>query len=144
MAKDVIHDAVKNALIKDGWTITADPFHIQYEEFELFVDLAAERSPIAAEKNGRKILVEIKSFIGRSFVQDLQKALGQYFVYLGFMPVVAPDYELFMAVSKWAYQRHFEKKAAQFLMQKYQVSIIVVNVREEEVTAWIKPANTKN
>jgi hypothetical protein len=23
MARDVIHDAVKNALIKDGWTITA-------------------------------------------------------------------------------------------------------------------------
>jgi XisH protein len=24
-AKDIYHDAVKNALIKDGWTITADP-----------------------------------------------------------------------------------------------------------------------
>ncbi len=26
MAKDIIHDMVKNALIKDGWMITADPF----------------------------------------------------------------------------------------------------------------------
>ncbi|MFN7462557.1 MAG: element excision factor XisH family protein, partial [Pseudanabaena sp.] len=25
-AKDVYHDAVKNALIKDGWVITADPY----------------------------------------------------------------------------------------------------------------------
>ena len=24
-AKDLYHEAVKNALIKDGWTITADP-----------------------------------------------------------------------------------------------------------------------
>ena len=27
-AKDIYHDAVKNALIKDGWTILADPFLI--------------------------------------------------------------------------------------------------------------------
>ncbi|MDD1469201.1 XisH family protein, partial [Dolichospermum sp. ST_sed5] len=28
-AKDTYHDAIKNALIKAGWTITADPFLIQ-------------------------------------------------------------------------------------------------------------------
>lgn len=43
MAKDIIHDAVKQALIKDGWTITDDPFRVQYEEFELFADLGAKR-----------------------------------------------------------------------------------------------------
>ena len=46
---DVIHDAVKNALIKDGWNITADPYEIKYEEITLYADLAAE-SPIAAER----------------------------------------------------------------------------------------------
>ncbi len=51
MAKDIIHDAVKNALIKDGWTITHDPFTIAYEEVSLSADLAAER-PIAAERAG--------------------------------------------------------------------------------------------
>lgn len=52
--RDVIHDTVKNALIKDGWTITADPYVIEYEDLSLFVDLAAERT-LAAEKDGRKI-----------------------------------------------------------------------------------------
>ena len=28
MARDKIHGAVKTALVKDGWTITADPFVI--------------------------------------------------------------------------------------------------------------------
>jgi hypothetical protein len=28
-AKDVYHDAVRNALVKDGWTITADPYPIK-------------------------------------------------------------------------------------------------------------------
>ena len=43
-AKDVYHDAVKNALIKDGWTITADPYKIKYKDAELFADLAVEKT----------------------------------------------------------------------------------------------------
>jgi hypothetical protein len=46
-AKDIYHNAVKSALVKDGWTITADPYRIVYEDAELYADLAAER-PIAA------------------------------------------------------------------------------------------------
>jgi len=42
-AQDIIHDAVKNALIKDGWTITHDPYIIKYEEVTLQADLGAER-----------------------------------------------------------------------------------------------------
>ncbi len=59
MAKDIIHDAVKNALIKDNWIITHEPFHVKYEELEIFVDLAAEHPPITAEKNDQQIVVEI-------------------------------------------------------------------------------------
>lgn len=58
-AADIIHDAVKNALIKDGWTITHDPYVIKYEEVTLYADLGAERA-IAAELAGTKIVVEIK------------------------------------------------------------------------------------
>jgi hypothetical protein len=37
--KDRIHEAVKNALIKDGWTITDDPFRIHYEDADVYADL---------------------------------------------------------------------------------------------------------
>jgi hypothetical protein len=30
-AKDKYHEAVKTALIKDGWTITDDPLHIPFD-----------------------------------------------------------------------------------------------------------------
>ena len=46
-AKDTYHNAVKNALLKDGWTITADPYFIKYEDAELYADIATEK-PIAA------------------------------------------------------------------------------------------------
>jgi XisH protein len=52
--RDIIHQAVKNALIKDGWTITADPYLLEYGAEDLFVDLAAERL-LAAERGTAKI-----------------------------------------------------------------------------------------
>jgi len=40
--KDSIHNPVKQALVKDGWEITDDPYVIAYGERFLFVDLGAE------------------------------------------------------------------------------------------------------
>jgi len=68
---DTLHNAVKNALIKDGWTITDDPYVIQYRRTTLYADLAAER-PIAAERGGQKLVIQVKSFIGASKIQDLK------------------------------------------------------------------------
>ena len=51
MAKDLFHQAVKTALIKDGWTITSDPLIIRIDRIKLEIDLAAEKV-FAAEKDG--------------------------------------------------------------------------------------------
>ena len=64
-AKDIYHNVVINALIKDGWTITDDPFILRWGSKDLYIDLGAEQL-LAVEKNGDKIAVEIKSFIGAS------------------------------------------------------------------------------
>lgn len=41
-ARDLYHETVKNALIKDGWTITHDPLTLELGSSRLFVDLGAE------------------------------------------------------------------------------------------------------
>lgn len=41
-AKDIYHEAVKNALIKDDWITTFDPYPIKYQEVKLQADLARE------------------------------------------------------------------------------------------------------
>jgi len=41
-----------------------------------FIDLGAEQL-FAAERHGQKIAVEVKSSVGRSDVDDLERALGQ-------------------------------------------------------------------
>jgi hypothetical protein len=136
-ASDHIHVAVRNALTKDGWTITDDPFTISYEEITVFADLAAEKT-LAAEREGRRIVVEVKSFIGRSPIRDFEQALGQYALYMGLLEATEPDRELFIAVSDETYADLFQQKAIQFLVSRFRVAIVVVNVETEQVTQWIK------
>lgn len=61
-ARDIFHDAVRTALEKDGWVITADPLILVVGIRSVFVDLGAEKL-IAAERGTEKIAVEIKSFL---------------------------------------------------------------------------------
>jgi hypothetical protein len=137
---DVIHDAVKNALIKDGWMITHDPYVIKYEEVTLFADLGAERA-IAAELAGIKIIVEVKSFVGRSPIQDIKIALGQYDLYQGFLEVLAPERKLYLAISKKVYDTLFEQKAIQLIVQRYELPLLIVDIEKEEIVKWTKPPN---
>ena len=79
-ARDRHHHQARNALIKDGWTITDDPLRLTWGAKDMYVDLGAERL-LAAIKGTRKIAVEIKSFSGLSEMNDLEQAVGQYIVY---------------------------------------------------------------
>ena len=106
-AKDIYHDTVKKALIKDGWKITADPYTIKYKDAELFADLAAEKL-IAATQNQRKIVVEVKSFLSASAFRDFETALGQYILYRNFIALTEPEYQLYLAVSERAYENSKE------------------------------------
>jgi hypothetical protein len=74
-AKDFYRDNLKRALIKDGWNVTDDPLTFKWGKKDIYIDLGAEEI-IAAEKRGRQIAVEIKSFISDSEVEDLKNTLG--------------------------------------------------------------------
>ena len=80
MAKDKYHNDVRMALQSDGWIITHDPYYINADGINYPVDLGAEKI-IAAEKEGHKIAVEIKSFLAESLVNEFHGALGQYLDY---------------------------------------------------------------
>ena len=108
-ARDIYHDAVKNALIKDGWSILADPYKIKYKDAALFADLAVEK-PIAAEQNGRKIVVEIKSFLSPSPMRDFENALGQYILYRNLINLTEPEYQIYMAIKDSIYENFFYKR----------------------------------
>ncbi len=79
-AKDVFHDAVKQALQKEQWIITDDPLVVKFGKDKVLIDLGAERI-LAAEKAGEKMAVEIKSFLNESELFDDHAALGQFLNY---------------------------------------------------------------
>lgn len=139
-AKDIIHDPIKNALIKDGWKITHDPYTIRYEEVTAYADLGAELI-LAAEKETHKIVLEIKSFISPSPLSDLKMALGQYEIYKDFLEVTDPQRQLYIAVSSETYNELFQKNAYQFIIKRHQLPFIIVNVETEEIVKWTKPLN---
>lgn len=136
-AKDIYHDAVKNALIKEGWTITADPYPIKYDDIKLFADLKGEKI-IAADKADQRIVVEVKSFLGKSPMREFETALGQYLIYRAFLSVTFPDLSLYLAIGQKIYREFFQKKAIQFILRQYNILLIVVDLNKEEVTQWIK------
>lgn len=135
MARDIIHEPVKKAIEKNGWTVTNDQYTVQFAEFTMYADLAAERV-IAAQRGKDKIAVEIKSFVKRSPVQDVRDALGQYVMYRAYLAEIEPERKLYMATSVRAYRDVFGLKAVQFLVQQFTIAIIVVDIEREEVVAW--------
>lgn len=135
--RDVIHQAVVSALRKDRWTITADPYLLQYGADDLFIDLAAERL-LAAELGERKIAVEIKSFLGRSTLTDLQQALGQYALYLSVLETVEPERKLYLAISENAHAELKELATFHLVVRRYAVALLVVAIPSEEIVQWIE------
>ncbi len=135
-AKDVYHEAVKNALIKDGWTIAADPYKIKYKDAELFADLAVEK-PIVAEQNGRRIVVEIKSFLSSSPMRDFEIALGQYILYRNLINLTEPEYQIYLAIKDSIYENFFQRESIQDITKINQLLLIVVDMEKEEILQWL-------
>ena len=135
-APDTIHGPVRNALIKDGWTITADPFTLKYEELRLYADLAAERL-LALDRGQEKIAGEIKSFGQPSFVYEFHMAVGQFVNYSIVLRLMVPERKLFLAVSAETFDEFFTQKGVQTLVTESRINVIVVDLATEEVIRWI-------
>jgi hypothetical protein len=132
---DAIHEAVKHALEKDGWVITADPQIIRFAELTLLADLAAER-PFTAERSGNRIVVEVKTFSGKSAFQEFKLALGQYLIYRTFLEMIEPGVKLYLAVPRDVYRRFFLQVAIQVIVRRFEVGLVVVDVPSETVALW--------
>jgi len=135
MAKDVFHDAVKQALLKQQWVITADPLIIKIGGVKLEIDLAAEKV-VAAEKAGRKIAVEIKSFLNPSTITDFHAALGQFLNYRLALQIRDPDRSLYLAVPLDTFNSFFQEPFVQQAVNLYEVKLVIYNPLEEVITLW--------
>jgi hypothetical protein len=136
MARDLFHSIVKDALIKEGWQITHDPFPVDYGDVQMQIDLGAERL-IAATKDQEKIAVEVKSFINPSAISEFHTAVGQYLNYRRALRSQEPNRILYLAVPSQTYDEFFRLRFIQEGVQEYQICLIVYEVEDRSILQWI-------
>lgn len=137
MARDLFHDAVREALENDGWKITHDPLPIRLGGVDLYIDLGAEKL-IAAEKEGRKIAVEIKSFVNVSALHEFHLAVGQYRNYLLALSKEDPERILFLAVPEDTYERFFTLPFVQDALEFNAIDYLIYDVSRKAISKWAK------
>ena len=134
--KDLYHDTVKQALVKEGWTITHDPFPLSIGKRDAYVDLGAEKI-FAAEKENQKIAIEVKSFLSPSLLYDLYGALGQYLVYRDALHDFEPERILYLAIRRTVFRELTEEELGDLLIKRQHVKMIVFDQQDEEIVKWI-------
>jgi XisH protein len=135
-AKDKFHDLVKSALEKDRWIITDDPLRIEWGLVEVYIDLGAEKI-IGAEKEGEKIAVEVKSFLGQSTISEFHTALGQFINYRFALSQEQPERILYLAIPFDTYNIFFQLPFTQAITQENKLRLLIYDVQKGEIVKWI-------
>jgi hypothetical protein len=136
-ARDVYHDVVKTALIKDGWKVTADPLTLKFStRYKLQIDLAAE-ALVAAEKDNQFIAVEVKSFLAPSTISEFHAALGQFINYRIALRLKQPKRVLYLAVPLFTYEEFFPEEFVRISVAENTVKLLIFDPDLQEVVQWI-------
>lgn len=131
MARDKYHDAVVNALEKEGWKILESPFALLLPERRLYIDLLAEH------ENQEAIVVEIKVFENMdSPMNYLANTLGQYFMYKAGLDFMEDKREIYLAIPIEIYASLFQEEFVAHVIKYNQVKLIVYNPRDEVIVKW--------
>lgn len=136
MARDRFHNVVKNALKKEGWKITADPYAINIDDVDFEIDLAAEQI-LAAERDNKKIAVEVKSFISPSNISDFHTALGQFLNYRDALEKIESNRQLYLAVRSPIYESFFQRRFIIAAVKRYQLALMIYDVQQEVIVQWL-------
>ena len=136
-ARDLYHNSVRNALAKDGWRVTHDPLIIEIEDVRYLIDLGAEEL-IGAEKGGRPIANEIKSFVDRSPLHEFHSVLGQFLSYRLALELKEPERQLYIAVPVDIYEELLSRRLIQRIARLHRLKFVVYKVQGEVIVEWIE------
>lgn len=136
-ARNVYHDVVREALVADGWTITADPLRLKVGRRRLYVDLAGTRSAMTADRAGERIAVEVQSFLGDSDIDDFHRAVGQYVVYRAVLREEDDERALYLGVPDEVYDGILSEPLGELVLAELDMKVLVFHPIERRITQWI-------
>ena len=134
-ARDKFTDAVLQALRADGWTITDEEFYLPFAGRSAFVDILAEK-PVTAEKEGRKIAVEVKTFGSSAKMSELEKAVGQFVIYKTALAVAGLQHELYLAVPL-DMEEFFLRPDMTKMRHDFGIKVVSYDPQQEVISQWI-------
>lgn len=136
--RDKIHQIIIEALEKDGWTITHDPFRVKLEKNGKAVemDLGAEKF-VEAKRDNDEIVIEIKSFLDLSLLNDLYDALGKYLSYRSILRQKNIERDLFLAISTITHYRIKQSSVIHTILEDYDVNLVIIDLNTITVKEWI-------
>lgn len=139
MAKDIYHELVKTALENEGWIITHDPYYLSVGigRRKVAADFGAEKF-LVAEKGLEKILVEVKSFISTSNINELHHSVGQYDFYALLLEEQEPERIPFLAMPQDAYEDLIREPIIQTFLDRHQVKLIIFDINKPLIHTWKK------
>lgn len=128
-AKDRYHNTVVHALENGGWHVSERKF-LMLDDRRLWIDMQAER-------NGERIIVEVKGFENLSSpVEYLASVAGQYLIYLAALEYLEIDLPLYLAVPEDAYYGILSETIGQQVRRKASIQLLVFHPEREEVIEW--------
>jgi hypothetical protein len=130
MFEDKLKEAVQLALGLAGVQIIADPYRFRSGGFKYQIDLAVKVTGLMA-------VVEIKSFLSLSFLEDFYAAIGQYITYRYALQLAQIHADLYLAVPSNVHAKHFAKPLIKGILEMHHVKLIVFDPEDNQSIQWI-------
>ena len=134
--RDKIHDSIRKAFEKAGWSIVKDPFNVDLKDTTINIDLAVERV-IEFTKGEEQILVEIKTLDQKSILYEFYRVYGQYSFYEYWIAKKGINQPLYLAVSIESYNRIRKLSALKEWIDDQEINFVIVDVINERIVRWI-------
>ncbi|WP_353481358.1 element excision factor XisH family protein [Haliscomenobacter sp.] len=135
MARDIVHEIIREVLVNEGWIITQDPYVLKDYDPDWEIDFGAEKI-IAAEKGPEKIAVEAKSYLGLSFAYEFHQILGQHLNYRSGLNRLEPDRTLYLAVPREVFDLEFNRIGISNSIEDYHLRYFIFNELTKTIIQW--------
>ena len=134
--QNIYHDAVRNALQRDEWTITLEPVYLPFDGFRLEADFAAQKTTATEEL--LEIVVEVKDFLNEDDIYEncFPTALGQYMSCAHVLNGSHPTRRLYLAISEHIYNSFFTLPDVVGVTGKHHMKLLIFDPTTETIVAW--------